>query len=226
MSHYALYLGLTLGGMQGGHWCAFALALMVGFHGLLRPIELQNLRRSDVKLPSDWGSGSTERSALFALRWPKNWRYMGRQQLSHLNDCSVVAWLEWFCRSLAPTCLLFPSLFRMRAMLRQVLNFFGLASSGISLASLRAGGATFLFTRDHNLGTLQFLGRWSCAKSLQHYVQESMSMLVQFSVSSVIQILLDYVVSNMSFLQRPPPQTWDYFLGIASMTPLLFSEQI
>ena len=41
---------------------------------------------------------------------------------------------------------------------------------------MRAGGATHVFREKENLAALQYLGRWSKASTLRHYLHDAFSM--------------------------------------------------
>eukprot|EP00971_Amphidinium_carterae_P333916 6468929-Amphidinium_carterae.1 len=55
------------------------------------------------------------------------------------------------------------------------MSWLGCRNSGFSLASLRSGGATEFMLRTSNLGALQYRGRWSSSRTLQHYLQYGLS---------------------------------------------------
>ena len=80
----------------------------------------------------------------------------------------------------------------------------GLEECHYTLSSMRAGGATSHFPPHQNLGVLQFLGRWSAASTLQHYLMEAFSAHVTFQASSVVRRKLEMVHRHVSALDSPP----------------------
>ena len=90
-------------------WIAFGILLQVGFHGLLRPQELDALHRSHVILPSSslFGTMST---CVLSIWQPKNRRFSGRAQFRTIRDALTVQWLEWSCKGLPPHAKIFLAL--------------------------------------------------------------------------------------------------------------------
>ena len=98
--------------------------------------------------------------AIFVHIFPKNWKSMGRQQVSHLSHEESVQWLDWLVQGLAPDTKPFLTLVVVRKLLRIALQALGLDSLMLTLASLRCGGATQLLKLTQNVPLIQHLGRW------------------------------------------------------------------
>ena len=155
-------------------------------------------------------------------------RACGRQQMSHASHEQTVDWLSRLCRGLPQYCRVFPNLRQMRKLLRVALDALGLSGLGLTLASLRPGGASFLFTTTRNVPAIQFLGRWKQLPSLTHYIQESMSQLVLMSIPEHAQEIMLQLEDEFAFLDCVPPQPWQTFfsrgsgsrVGVASQSNL------
>ena len=73
-------------------WFSFAVALRMGWFGMLRPKEIFNILVREVRLPrSSWGP----RVAVIRIREAKNRNFMGRLQVSLIRDGCTVLWLSW-----------------------------------------------------------------------------------------------------------------------------------
>ena len=214
LCRWALIRGLSTGGHQGCLWCSFAVGLMVGFWGLLRPCELTGLVRSCIKVPSDWVGEHAAKDkcvARLSLLMPKNWKYSGRQQISHISHSRTVQWLQWLCVGLPANMRPFPTLRQFRRMLRIALDALGLREIALSISSLRPGGASQIFAETRNVPAIQFLGRWRNAQSLHHYIQESMAAMVMFTVPVDAQKRMSVLEEEALFIDEPPPKPWQFF---------------
>ena len=63
----------------------------------------------------------------------------------------------------------------------RLVQFFGIPyrdGAGLTLAGLRPGGATWAYLSDEPLLSIQWRGRWSCLRTLEHYIQEAASVAV------------------------------------------------
>ena len=152
-------------------WMRFALMILLGYFGMLRPCEMFGLRVEDCILAA--GSGC-EQVVFLRLELVKTRTRGARRQSARLEEPCAVQFLQKCLKVMAPGEKLWPysaNLFRVR--LRQVLQ----ASTGRSdlcvPSSLRAGGATYYFRLwNEDLLRLQWRGRWLHMKASAHYVQE------------------------------------------------------
>ena len=162
---------MQLAGQSQRIWLAFSVLLEVGFHCLLRPGELLNIRKQDITLPHSCNFGGA--CVAIRLNFPKNRRYLGRQQFVSLHHPHVINWLSWlYFSTRRPDDKLWGlSAATFRWYFRAIVETLGLSRFKFSPASLRAGGATFRFQTGTQVSTLRFLGRWASDKSLEHYIQ-------------------------------------------------------
>ena len=172
-----LALAASSAGRERALWLGCSLALRVGFLALLRPGELLALRAGLVALPQDLLEDRWE--AVITIVAPKNQKFMGVRQFVLVDDGPAVRWLAWWLSGRGAAAPLFPgSRAELVKRFERALAVLKLEHLGLSLGSLRAGGATDSFKRSQNLGALQFRGRWKSAFTLQHYLQEAVASMV------------------------------------------------
>ena len=75
----ALTFGFILNTSQAGGWLSTAVAVLIGFHAMLRPGELGALRRADVELPDLEGPGDPV--AVLSIKSQKEFRRWGAFKL-------------------------------------------------------------------------------------------------------------------------------------------------
>jgi hypothetical protein len=122
--------------------------------------------------------GLQEASAVLSVQMPKTRRRGARRQHLLVTDPLLLQWLRRACeRSLRDQYLLPYSPATARRRLVQMMSALGLPPHHYTWASLRAGGASFEYISGRPVEALRLRGRWSAAKSLEHYVQECLSYL-------------------------------------------------
>ena len=205
ISRWALARGLGSSNSESCLWTRFGVGLRVAFYALLRPGELCTLTRLCVSLPQGCLTleGSSPRAVLVIIA-PKNWRFAGRHQTAYLDDQATISWLAWMCEGLSDLSLVFPSLHQMRRLLAIALDALHLQGLNICLASLRAGGATELFKKTHNLPIVQYAGRWASVRTLLHYIQEASSSQALLQLPLEARACVIWLRENMRMLDRTP----------------------
>ena len=189
-------------------WIPFGILLQVGFHGLLRPQELDALHRSHVILPSSslFGTMST---CVLSIWQPKNRRFSGRAQFRTIRDALTVQWLEWLCKGLPPHAKLFPfGPHIMRRLFRELSIQLNLSQCHFSPASLRPGGATQFFLDEVPVDRIKFLGGWSNIRTLEHYIQEAVAIRSLLQLPQSVQQQLYAMHSLFPTGPRPPTSPW------------------
>ena len=193
-------------------WIPFGILLQVGFHGLLRPQELNALYRSHVILPSTslFGTMST---CVLSIWQPKNRRFSGRAQFRTIRDALSVEWIEWICQGLPPHAKVFPFGPQvMRRLFRTLSAQLGLTHCHFSPASLRPGGATQLFLEGCQVDRIKFLGGWTSVRTLEHYIQEAVAVRSLLELPTDLQHSLHALHSMFPAGPRPPNKPWSSFL--------------
>jgi hypothetical protein len=175
---YALHLGFTADVCRAALWIPLAVCLRIGYFGLLRPIEIDQLTRLHLALPSDAALGIGQR-LVCTLIDPKNRLSAGRMQFAIVDDSCTLAWAAWLLRSVPSSWRLFPGTqASFAALFRELFERMRLGHLGFTPASLRAGGATNMFLEGVSIDRLKFQGRWRALGTLEHYIQEAVSCLI------------------------------------------------
>eukprot|EP00435_Cladocopium_sp_Y103_P042939 s2396_g12.t1 len=155
-------------------WFRFLGVVLIGFLGMLHPAEFLQLRRRDLLLPQD--SLHSEPVFYIHISNPKTSRFARRQHCK-IDDSLVLSYVTKVFGPLQPGECLFgggPSAVRRRW--DAALSRLGIPTSqrekGATPAVLRGSGATFMYLASEDLAKVQWRGRWSQLKTVEHYVQE------------------------------------------------------
>ncbi|CAE7761674.1 unnamed protein product, partial [Symbiodinium necroappetens] len=155
-------------------WPYFTAALLLGFHGLLRPGEFLGLRRRDLILPSDLLT--TAPLAYVRILHSKTSRLIQRQH-AKISDSLSVQFLSSLFENVHYDAPLFgcsPAVFRARwnAVFSHLhVPVLG-ADDGVTPKSLRGSGATWLYQRTEDIEKIQWRGRWQQKRTLEFYLQD------------------------------------------------------
>ena len=168
-------------------WWDVAFVLLLCFLALLRPAEALALSVQDVLPPSLHGHPLL----LVRINSPKNRRRFARREHVRISEPLAVSFAEALlaryahgsCRLYAGTAAQFNSCVRV------LVARFGIAYSdatGVTLAGLRSGGATYLYLAGVSLEEVRWTGRWQAARTLEFYIQEcaALSLLGQLPPAS------------------------------------------
>ena len=184
-------------------WMDFSVLLAVGFFGLLRPGELIQLRKKDVCLPNNL-SLCLPRATL-CIQKPKNFRHLGHQQFSTIKQAPTCEWLAWLCSKRDVEDLLWSySASEFRRLIQICSQALHLKNGLYSPGSLRAGGATFMFDEEQDVGRLKFQGRWANVQSLEHYVQSAKANQLMQDLKQKTVRKLHVLLEKGSFLLQMP----------------------
>ena len=155
-------------------WPLFAAALLLGFHGLLRPNEFLTLKRKHLVLPRD--ILSNDQICYVAILHSKTRRYVLRQH-ARISDEVSVGFLDAVFGCYPADSFLFGcslSVFRNRW--GKLFGHLGIptseAAKGITPKSLRGSGASWLYHVTEDVGKVLWRGRWQSRKTLEHYLQD------------------------------------------------------
>ncbi len=175
-SHYPIpdfvFLAFTALALLWG-WGDVAALLLAGFLGMLRPGEMLLLEGRDLVFPSEVCS---LKHMFLAIRAPKNRRIAAKREHVRLDDPEVVAFFKVVKAQLALSDRIFRGDARsFRQCFNHLCAFFDIPSddiNGLTPASLRAGGATFLYQITDQPETVRYKGRWANSRMLEIYIQE------------------------------------------------------
>ena len=168
------------------NWPRFAAALLIGFHGLLRPAEFIELHREHLVLPRD--VLSQDQICYVAILHAKTKRYMLRQH-ARISDATSVMFLDaLFGCTPGKTPLFGCTLGVFRNRWNKVFKFLGVgtceAERGVTPKSLRGSGASWLYHCTEDVDRILWRGRWQNRKTLEHYLQDVMG---QILLSDLVQ---------------------------------------
>jgi hypothetical protein len=185
-------------------WMVFSILCLAGFFGLLRPGELLALRKKDIGLPNHVNLSLP--CVTISLEKPKNFRQLGTQQFATIKHPVVCESLSWLCseKEHHEDKLWKHSGAEFRRLFRTCCHQMKVEKCRFSPGSLRAGGATFLFDEEHDVGRLRLLGRWSNVQSLEHYVQTAKAHQLLQSMESKAVSRLETLLKKGGFLLRLP----------------------
>jgi len=162
-------------------WEHFAMLLWLGYHALLRPGELAVLTAFDFVFHQRLVGGSWQTVCIVRILRPKTRRLGPRRQHTLVTEQVLVSWIHAIVTPLklarCKTTLTSYSLATLNRRFTQCLFALGIPPHTFTLASLRAGGATWEYLNDAAIANLKFRGRWAAESSLEHYVQECVAFL-------------------------------------------------
>eukprot|EP00971_Amphidinium_carterae_P332387 6466527-Amphidinium_carterae.1 len=189
----------TVGWVLGNH--RFSLAILLGYVGLLRPGEISALRRSHIVLPSDI-AGFSEHLTICVAQSKTSTR-SSRIQSVLITDTLVTQLAETLlCADSSSAPLLRGGHRAFVKAFEDARRHLLLEGSPFTLSTLRGGGAVWQIHHCQSIALLQWKGRWSSEKSVQHYLQiglaaTSLSQLSRDAKSKVLRLSeLGYVVLN------------------------------
>ena len=159
MPPVALLAGIALAVAWG--WVGLAVVVLLAFDCCLRPTDFLQLRRRDIRLPSDTALETMEgfviiQESVFAPG-PKTRKRSARRQQAKIADPLLIEILERYFANFRPDDFLLAGGYRKDTAARlfrqafdavyQELGFSTRGADGLVPASLRAGGVTELFRR-------------------------------------------------------------------------------
>ena len=155
-------------------WLDIAVGLYLSFVAMLRPGELLRLVTEDILVPSLLLS--RRGVAYVRISHPKMRRLAARREHVRIEDPMLVRLLEALRPTLRPGQRLIRAEPREYAQLHSSLvSFFGVSprdGAGITPASHRAGGATYMFEMTGSVEATRWRGRWGQTRTLEIYIQE------------------------------------------------------
>eukprot|EP00971_Amphidinium_carterae_P103364 2046385-Amphidinium_carterae.1 len=183
-------------------WRRSALALLLAFQALLRPAEVAALRRQHIVLPEDLAG--SEQSLVICVTQSKTTHRAARLQSVMINDPTVVALAGCLLREDSASAPL------IRGGLRELHKKFDhlrasldLSSSPFTLSTLRGGGAVWHIQQSQSIAMLQWRGRWSSERSVQHYLQLGLAATALASLSPSTRAKVEALANLAGHLLNP-----------------------
>eukprot|EP00438_Fugacium_kawagutii_P026890 Skav209536 [mRNA] locus=scaffold2497:55771:60994:- [translate_table: standard] len=181
-------------------WPREAAIFMMTWAGVMRVGEALAARRRDLILPSDGAPG--QGYALVLIHQPKTRGTAARHQSARVDPADVVALMQATFGRLGKDDLLWnlsPAVLRRRLVsLQKALGLPTQRSQAVvpyDLASLRAGGATFLLQKFEDPSFVRRRGRWWSEREMGVYLQEitiaTRSYHLQEATKQRVQLLLE-----------------------------------
>ena len=206
-------IGLLCQSRLTGHVCddqkenlkllRFSALVGLGYFALLRPGELLKLKGEDVDLPNQLTFGSP--CVTVRIQKPKNFRQLGHSQFSVVYQTDTCNWISWLKSVTKNRELLWPhSQTEFRRMFKHQCSRIVGPHHPFTPASLRAGGATYMFDMHVEVNRLRLLGRWANVQSLEHYVQTAKSQQLSLNINEKGVKKLSSFLSKGNFLLSLP----------------------
>ena len=158
-------------------WKREAALWAMGWSGIMRVGEMLMTRRSDLILPSDAAPGFTH--ILVKIHQPKTRGRGAKHQAARVDQEDLVRLIAGAFKDEAADALLWPlSASTLRKRFGAVLKELGLPTRRegeqrpYELASLRAGGATWLLGMTESPDLVRRRGRWQAMRTCEIYLQE------------------------------------------------------
>ena len=184
-------------------WMSVMLALWVAFEGMLRPGEVDRLVCGDLCFP-EHAELSEGVGLVINIRQAKT-RRVWANQFVIIRCPRLIAWLQWWCVGLRKRDrLLQVSKRKWGLMLKEILESLSLQTCGMTLASLRGGGACHMFKTTQNFAVLQFSGRWRRPETLHHYLQDALAVHALANAPPQAKELLELAFEHVDSLSHPP----------------------
>ena len=175
MPHQVLLALLSICMMWG--WVREASCFALCFGALLRSGELLAAVRGDLIFPQD--VGGTLDHILIRILEPKTRFRAARHQASKVEQADLIRVISLGLYQLRPNEALWPlSGSSLRGRLTKAFERLGLPTNpgsrpkALTLASFRAGGATWLISKSESVELTRRRGRWVSLKVLETYLQE------------------------------------------------------
>jgi len=155
-------------------WHRWLVVTLIGFLGMLHASEFLDLVRRDVLLPGDSLLGGEV--FYVHIRQPKTARFARRQHCK-IDDLMTLLYVQEVIGDLHPGERIFPgSSNSYRRLWNLVLQHLQIPSTqrerGATPGVLRGSGATHMYLECEDLSRVQWRGRWSQLRTVEHYVQE------------------------------------------------------
>ena len=186
-----------------GHY-SFGVSLLIGFYTMLRSGELLGLSSGHIMCSRG------DQQALISLGLTKGGKRQGAAESVILGVENAVKLVQCWKRLASASTPLARSPITWRALFSESLDALGLQAFGFRPYSLRRGGATWWFSKHHNLDRILVQGRWAALKTARIYLNEGLAMLAQTRINFKQPRIASYLniyyqnVQSLSFSTLEP----------------------
>ena len=173
-----------LGGALSLGLPSLALAIWLGFHCLLRPVEATSIRLHDLRLESQLTYyPELESFGVLVISSPKTRKVGPRRQHVIIYDQVLLEILSLVKRRGTRSSMLYQGgVDGFRADFAALCRALEIPSGLYTPAGLRAGGATWFWLRHQNMPALRLRGRWAVERTLEHYIAECTTFLQEHAL--------------------------------------------
>lgn len=185
-------------------WFRFSVLIGLGYFGLFRPGELLGLTKKDICLPNNVSLAMP--CITVSIHKAKNFRQLGHEQFTSVQHPPTCEWVAWIFTRLETdnSSLWNHTAAEFRRCFRECCVELRIDKGKYTPASLRAGGATFLFDEMEDTQRLRFLGRWSNIQSLEHYIQSAKANQLMQTLSEKSTRSIERLLKRGGFLLKLP----------------------
>ena len=184
-----------------------ALLLLSGFTGLLRVHELRWLRLGSFMTPRRLMHD--DQAMFVVIEKPKMRRLAARRSYVRIDDAGIIEFADAVVAGRPEEAFLFDGSYaQLRGVFCALCAEVGVphgAPRGLTLGSLRPGGATWLYRLTDNSEAVRFRGRWASSRMLEIYIQE-------VGASSVLPLLSETARHRISTLALLAPSLMSSFV--------------
>eukprot|EP00971_Amphidinium_carterae_P027941 550326-Amphidinium_carterae.1 len=183
-------------------WRRSCLALMIGFQALLRPLELSLLRRQHIILPRDLAGH--DHSLVVCITQSKTMHRTARLQSVLVTDPVIVELADiLLAHDAASAPLVRGGLKELHQKYEFIRRKLDLQGGPFTLGTLRGGGAVFHIQACQSIALLQWKGRWTTERSVQHYLQVGLAASALAAVPASTRERISALADLAPLLLRP-----------------------
>jgi hypothetical protein len=192
MPHSVLAAVISVALMWG--WPRFAGLSMLAWIGLLRPIEFLGARRADLVLPVDLLQLGPP--FFLQIQKPKTRNRAAAHQAARLDDVQAALLLTAIYGTANPDSFLWPNTpHQFRKCFDLIMEV--LHVEGLTPASFRGGGATYLFEVTQDAPFVMRRGRWMSMRTMDIYLQELQAAMLLPRLSEIARMRI-YTFASLS----------------------------
>ena len=187
-----------------GHY-SFGVSLLTGFFAMLRTGEVHGLRSAHLMC------GPKDKQVIVSLGLTKGGKRQGAAESVILGYEAAVLLVKQWKHVALPTTPMVKNSGQWRKLFNECLEALNLHEYQFRPYSLRRGGATYWFSKHHNLDRLLIQGRWASQRTARIYINEGLAMLASMNLPSSHPSLKPFLavfertLHSLNFTTLEPP---------------------